>query len=247
MCGPSFGSGRYGYASGSLARDGRRGIPVVGAMTPDNPGVLAAEGAAYIVPTGSSVASMRTTLPAIAGLAHRLGSGEPVGNPAEDGYLPRGLRKNVRVSEVGACRAIAALLAKLSGDVRTEVESAFDHVSPPQALGDPGSCTLALVTEAGRVPQGNPDHLPARHANTWLKYPLTGVDSLTPDRIRVSSRRVRYRAANQDPNRLVPLDAVRTLEREGRIGRLHAFFYTTSGVDTPMAVAAKFGRRSRLT
>jgi glycine reductase len=243
VCGPSFGSGRYGYASGSLAREaGRRGIPVVAAMTPDSPGVLAAEGAASILPTGPSVASMRTTLPAIAGLAHRLGSGEPVGKPAEDGYLPRGLRKNVRVSEVGAGRAIAALLAKLGGDIRTEVESAFDHVSPPQALGDPGSCTLALVTEAGCVPQGNPDHLPTRHANIWLKYPLTGVDSLTPDRYESVHAGFDTRAANQDPNRLVPLDAVRTLEREGRIGRLHAFFYATSGVDTPMAVAAKFGQ-----
>ena len=53
VCGPAFGSGRYGYACGSLAREaGRRGIPVVSGMTPDSPGVLAAEGAAYIVPTG---------------------------------------------------------------------------------------------------------------------------------------------------------------------------------------------------
>jgi glycine reductase len=58
VCGPSFGSGRYGYACGSLAREaGRRGIPVVSGMTPDSPGVLAAEGAAYIVPTGPNVAS----------------------------------------------------------------------------------------------------------------------------------------------------------------------------------------------
>ena len=60
ICGPAFGSGRYGYACGVLAREaGRAGIPVVAAMTPDSPGVLAAEGAAYIVPTGSNVASMR--------------------------------------------------------------------------------------------------------------------------------------------------------------------------------------------
>ena len=243
VCGPSFGSGRYGYACGLLAREaGRRSIPVVGAMTPDNPGVLAAEGAAYIVPTGPSVASMRTALPTIAGLAHRLGSGEPVGNPAEDGYLPRGLRKNVRVPEVGAGRAIAALLAKLNGDVRTEVKSAFDRVSPPPAIGDLGNCTLALVTEAGCVPQGNPDHLPTRHATTWLRYPLTGLDSFSPAGYESVHAGFDTRAANQNPNRLVPLDAVRTLEREGRIGRLHPSFYTTSGVDTPMAAAAKFGQ-----
>ena len=77
ICGPSFGSGRYGYACGVLAREaGRRGIPVVAAMTPDSPGVMAAEGAAFIVPTGSNVAAMRTVVPVMAGLASRLAAGE---------------------------------------------------------------------------------------------------------------------------------------------------------------------------
>ena len=74
VCGPSFGSGRYGYACGVLAREaGRRGIPVVAAMTPDSPGVLAAEGAAYVVPTGSNVAGDARGA-AGRGLARRLGS-----------------------------------------------------------------------------------------------------------------------------------------------------------------------------
>ena len=35
VCGPAFGSGRYGYACGVLAREaGRRGIPVVTALPP---------------------------------------------------------------------------------------------------------------------------------------------------------------------------------------------------------------------
>src|SRR4051812_44732436 len=89
--GPAFGSGRYGYACGVLAREaGRRGVPVVTAMTPDSPGVIAAEGAAYVVPTGSNVAAMRTVVPVMAGIAVRLAAGEPVGGPEEEGYLPRG-------------------------------------------------------------------------------------------------------------------------------------------------------------
>ena len=136
VCGPSFGSGRYGYACGSLAREaGRRGIPVVSGMTPDSPGVLAAEGAAYIVPTGPNVASMRTVLPVIASLATRLAAGEPVGSPEDEGYLPRGLRTNVRSDRTGAERAIDLLLAKIGGDVRTEVVPRGDRVAPP--AGDP--------------------------------------------------------------------------------------------------------------
>src|SRR5262249_32758192 len=84
VCGPSFGSGRYGYACGVLARElGRRGTPVVAAMTTDSPGVLASEGAAHIVPTTANVAGMREAVPVVASLASRLASGVPVGSPEE--------------------------------------------------------------------------------------------------------------------------------------------------------------------
>jgi betaine reductase len=243
ICGPAFGSGRYGYACGSLAREaGRRGIPVVSGMTPDSPGVLAAEGAAYIVPTGSSVASMHTVLPVIANLSTRLAAGEPVGSAEDEGYLPRGLRSNVRVERTGAERAIDLLLAKISGDVRTEVGPTGDRVPPPAAVSDLGAVKLALVTEAGCVPQGNPDRLPTRHANVWLWYPLEGVQTLAAGSYESVHAGFDTTAANADPNRLVPLDAVRDLEVAGRIGSLHDRFYTTSGVDTPVATAAKFGR-----
>jgi glycine reductase len=243
VCGPAFGSGRYGYACGSLAREaGRRGIPVVCAMTPDNPGVLAASGSAYIVPTGPNVAAMRKALPAVASLARRLGEGEPVGTAAEDGYLPRGARTNVRVARLGAERAVAAMLARLAGQPGTEIEPGRDRVPPPQPIADPAASTIALVTESGCVPAGNPDRLPTRHADVWLRYPVGGVTSLDAGSYESVHAGFDTRAANADPNRLVPLDAVRALEREGRLGGVHEYFYTTSGVDTPVAAAARFGQ-----
>jgi glycine reductase len=243
ICGPSFGSGRYGYACGVLAREvGRRGIPVVTAMTPDSPGVLAAEGAAYVVPTGSNVASMRAVLPTIASLGGRLAAGASVGEPEQEGYLPRGLRQNVHAGRTGAARAIDLVLAKLAGSAGTEIPVSDRSVPVPPPIADPTTITLALVTEAGCVPQGNPDRLPTRHANVWLRYPLAGVDSMSKDRYETVHAGFDTTAANEDPNRLVPLDAVRELESRGRIGRLHDAFYTTSGVDTPVATAAKFGQ-----
>jgi len=243
ICGPSFGSGRYGYACGVLAREAaRRGIPVVAAMTPDSPGVLASEGAAYIVATGSNVASMRTVVPTLASLATRLASGTPIGGPEKEGYLPRGLRGNVHAERSGAARAVDLVLAKLEGEVRTEIDAPDRSVPVPPPIGDPARVTVALVTEAGCVPQGNPDRLPTRHANVWLRYPIDGVDSMSPDRYETVHAGFDTEAANQDPNRLVPLDAVRELEANGRIGRVADTFYTTSGVDTPVATAAKFGQ-----
>jgi glycine reductase complex component B subunit gamma len=243
ICGPSFGSGRYGYACGVLAREaGRRGIPVVAAMAPDSPGVMAAEGAVYIVPTGSNVAGMNTVVPVMAGLASRLAAGVTLGDPDEEGYLPRGLRTMARVEHTGARRAVDQLLAKLAGDVRTEVGPTGDRVPPAPAVVDLPLLRLALVTEAGCVIQGNPDRLATRHANAWLRYPIEGVDSLSAGEYESVHAGFDTTAANADPNRLVPLDAARAIEREGGFGTLHEVFYTTSGVDTPVATAAKFGR-----
>jgi glycine reductase len=210
-------------------------------MTPENPGVLAADGAAYIVPTAPNVAGMRTALPVMADLAVRLGNNEPIGPPDEEGYLPRGVRTNRRVPQTGADRAITAVLSKLAGTVETEIAPSGDRV-PPVAAVDLASATIALVTEAGCVPQGNPDRLPTRHSSIWLKYPLTGIDSLVGGAYESVHAGFDTRAANLDPNRLVPLDAARSLQREGRFGSLHDVLYTTSGVDTPDALAAKMGQ-----
>jgi betaine reductase len=243
VCGPSFGSGRYGYACGVLARElGRRGTPVVAAMTPDSPGVLASEGAAYIVPTTGNVAGMRDAVPIVASLASRLMSGETVGSSDEEGYLPRGLRVNVRSDVLGAERAIELVLAKLGGDVRTEIEPPTDRVSPPDPLADPAAACIALVTEAGCVPQGNPDRLPTRHANVWLRYPIGDRTELAPEDYLSVHAGFDTTEANRDPDRLVPLDAARALAAAGRIGQIHDEFFTTTGVDTPVAVSTRMGQ-----
>ena len=59
------------------------------------------------------------------------------------------------------------------------------------------------------MPQGNPDRLPTRHANVWLRYPIVGVDSLSPDAYESVHAGFDTTFANADPNRLVPLDAAR--------------------------------------
>ena len=149
---------------------------------------------------------------------------------------------NALADRTGAERAIDQLLAKLAGDIRSEVGPSGDRVPPAPPVRDLAEATVALVTEAGCVPQGNPDRLPSRHANAWLRYPLVDVDAMDADAYQSVHAGFDTSAGNEDPNRLVPLDAVRGLEREGAFGRLHDAFFTTSGVDTPVATAATFGR-----
>jgi glycine reductase complex component B subunit gamma len=243
VCGPSFGSGRYGYACGAFAREAaRRGVPAVCGMHPESPGVLAAEGAAYIVPTDVKVTGMRDALPRMAALAERLAAGEALGPPELEGYLPRGLRRNEIVDRTGAERAIDLLLAKLSGEVRTETTAAFDDVPPPRPVTDITAACVALVTESGLVPSGNPDRLESNRAHGWLSYPIDGLAGFDAARWETVHGGYDRSIAGADPDRLVPLDAVRGLVDEGRIGALHETLYTTTGNSTPVATAAKFGQ-----
>ena len=92
------------------------------------------------------------------------------------------------------------------------------------------------------MPQGNPDGLPSVRARSWASYRLDGVQSLTGDRYATVHGGFDTTIANEDPNRLVPLDVVRSLESEERFGRLHDVFYTTMGNGTPVAAATKFGQ-----
>lgn len=247
VCGPSFGSGRYGYACGSVAREAaRRGIPAVCGMHPESPGVLAAEGAAYIVPSGLKVTDMRDVLQRMAALARRLSAGETLGPPDQEGYLPRGLRRNEITDLTGAERAVELLLAKLAGDVRTEAAAAFDDVPPPPPVTDLGHTQIALVTESGLVPRGNPDRLESNRAHSWFSYGIEGLARLTAEQWQTVHGGFDASVANADPNRLVPLDAARLLAAEGRIGAVHEMLYTTTGNSTPVATAAKFGQEIAL-
>ena len=46
-------------------------------------------------------------------------------------------------------------------------------------------------------------------------------------------------AANADPNVIVPLDAMRAYEKEGKYGSLHPYFYSTVGTGTTEAEARR--------
>ena len=46
--------------------------------------------------------------------------------------------------------------------------------------------------------------------------------------------------ANEDPDRVLPVDVMREFEKEGKIGKLHNIFYTTVGNGTAVASAKAF-------
>ena len=46
--------------------------------------------------------------------------------------------------------------------------------------------------------------------------------------------------ANEDADRVIPVDVLREMEESGRIGKLHDYFYTTTGNGTSVANAKAF-------
>lgn len=245
VAGPAFNAGRYGMACGMVGKIAfELGIPAVSGMYPENPGVETYRPYLYIIETGNSAASMRTALPAMAKLAGKLANGEPIGAPAEEGYLSRGIRRNLFAEKRGSDRAIDMLLQKIKReDFTTEYPVPhFDRVEPVAAITDLSQATIALVTSGGIVPKGNPDRIEASSASRYGRYSIDGIDSLTPEAFQTAHGGYDPVYANENPNRVVPVDALRELEREGRIGKLFPYFYATVGNGTSVANARAYAQ-----
>jgi glycine reductase len=214
-------------------------------MFPQNPALAMHENRGLVVlPTAESALGMRQALPAVARLALKLGRGEPLGTAEEDGFLPRGLRRDVMHDRTGAERAIAMLKQKLAGQpYRTELPvEAFESVTPAPPVRDLGRARIALITTGGIVPHGNPDRLKEYNSIAWKAYSIEGLDDLTADAWQPIHGGYDSTWAREDPDRIVPVDALRALEREGAFGALDDRLYVTVGVGTAVANARRFGQ-----
>jgi glycine reductase len=136
------------------------------------------------------------------------------------------------------------LLAKLAGEpIVSEVPlPTFAPVPAPARVGDMRRATIALVTDGGLVPRGNPDGIEALAATRFGAYEIAGLDQLDPARYDNVHRGYDTTFVKQDPHRLVPLDVVRELERAGAVGKLHEVVYSTTGVATTLAHSQRMGR-----
>jgi glycine reductase len=213
-------------------------------MYEENPGVDLFHRDVYIVRTGNSVRTMNEAVTDMIGLALKLVSGQAIGKPSEDHYVPRGVIVNETSDRTGAERAVAMLLDKVRGrPFESEVsQPKYDRITPAPPLGDISAAVIALVTDGGLVPRGNPDRIESASATHFGRYSLKGLTRLRPEDYDVAHSGYDAVFVRQDPNRLVPLDVMRELERERAFGRLHDFYYATTGVATTVEIARKMGR-----
>ncbi|KUO71950.1 MAG: beta-aspartate methyltransferase [Clostridia bacterium BRH_c25] len=244
IAGPAFNAGRYGVACGSICKAVKEklNIPVITGMYVENPGADMFKKDLHIVETANAATGMRQAIPAIARLALKLANKETIGMPAAEGYIPRGVRKNVFKAERGSKRAVNMMVAKLKGEkFETEYPMPdFDRVVPSPPVTDMRKAKIALVTSGGTVPKGNPDRIEASSASKYGKYDIAGVNDLTAETYETAHGGYDPTYANQDSDRVLPVDVLRDLENEGVIGELHRYFYTTTGNGTSVANSKKF-------
>ena len=245
VAGPAFNAGRYGTACGAVCKEvgEKLGISTVSAMYIENPGVDLYKKYTYIVNAADSARGMGKAVPPMASILLRLMKGEKLGTPKAEGYIERGVRVNKFYDEVGAERAVKMLIKKLKGEeFETEYKMpVFDRVEPRPAIADASKATIALVTSGGIVPFGNPDHIAASSAQNYGEYCIKGVDDLKQGEYQTAHGGYDQTYANQDPDRVLPVDVMRALEKEGKVGKLYDYYYATVGNGTGVANAKRFG------
>ena len=246
IAGPAFNAGRYGVACGTVCDmvQEELGIPAVTGMYVENPGADMFKNKVYTVPTKNSAAGMRDAVKKLAPLALKLAKGEKIGASCEDNYMPNGIRVNLFEEKRGSKRAVEMLLKKIAGKpfVTEFPMPTFDKVDPQPAIKDLSKATIALCTSGGIVPKGNPDHIESSNATRYGEYDITGVNDLTEETYETAHGGYDPVYANQDADRVLPVDIVEEFIKEGKIGSLHKYFYTTVGNGTAVANASKFAK-----
>jgi glycine reductase complex component B subunit gamma len=235
LAGPAFTAGRYGLACAkvcSWVHDYWR-IPALTGMHEENPGTKEIGRHVFVLQTGASAAAMQESLNRFSRLIERLLAGDENGvdNFRAEYCLPIPRRFTVPGAAPDYVRATDMLLAKLTGQAyeseipRTETK----RYAIPNLSAGLADTTVALVTEGGLVPKGNPDRLESSRGTRYFKYGLSGREDLQCDEFEAMHTGYDTATVDQDPDRIVPLDAMRVLEKAQRFKKLHDHYFVTTG------------------
>ena len=246
IAGPAFNAGRFGMACGDLCAylDEILGVKTVTGMYVENPAVAIYKDKTIIVETANSAAGMKKAVAAMKNIANKLLSGEELELPAEEGYIPRGIRVNRFMDRTGAERALDMLVKKLKGEeFQTEIPiPSYNKVKPARGLMDLKKAKIAILTSGGVVPMGNPDHLPAATAKFYKKYSIKDIEKLEEGSYESVHAGYDPVYANKNPNVVLPIDLMKAKEKDGKFGELYEYYYVTTGNSTSVADATAMGK-----
>ncbi len=240
IAGPAFQAGRYGVACGAICKAIHEtyGVPVITSMHEENPGVEMYKADAYVMRGGYGAVKMRKDVAAISSLANKLLHGKELLGADAEGYFSRGCRHEFYLEQkrenTAAYRGVQMLIKKIKGEeYQTELIIPKKDVVPiAKPVEDLSKAVVAMVTTGGIVPVDNPDRIQSASATRWGRYDISGLDRLESGVYKTIHAGFDPAAADADPNVIMPIDAMRELEKEGYLGRLHNYFYSTVGTGT---------------
>tara|TARA_Y100000588_G_scaffold394571_1_gene515777 strand:- start:3142 stop:4191 length:1050 start_codon:yes stop_codon:yes gene_type:complete len=233
IAGPAFNAGRYGLACAKLCKEIslQNDCKVITGMFEENPGIDAAKGDVLIVQTGSSAGDMESALDKIVEIGLKLVSGEKLNSAQEEGYFPSGVRYNIQLETSASPRAVDMLLKKIKGVpfVSELIVPVLDKVDPPEPISDLKKAVIAIASEGGMVPPDNPHKIPGSRTNKWGMYSFSGKKELEQDSFISIHGGFNTVFVNEDPDRIIPLDALRIFEDNGEIAKVYEDFFSTCG------------------
>ena len=135
------------------------------------------------------------------------------------------------------------LLKKIKGEefVSEVPIPVYDIITPAEPIKDLSKAKLALLTTGGIVKFGNPDRLPAATAKYYKNYNIEGMEKLIGEDFESVHAGYDPVYANQDPNRVAPLDVLRDMQIEGKFDSLYEYLVTTTGNSTSVKDATRMG------
>ena len=213
IAGPAFNAGRYGLACGAVCEAVRERLGIP-VITGMHPENPGADLYAEAVPIVGTEVSIAGMRDAVAAMASIL----------------RSLAEGTPLSE-GQMRLLLAAGPSPAGPF-----------TPAPPLADLKTATIALATEGGLVPAGNPDQLETFAASRYYRYPLRGAASMAPGAYQSVHGGIDRKTANALPLRILPLDALRDAVRDGVIGGMADYFFSTTGNGTSRKHSGEFGR-----
>lgn len=245
IAGPAFNAGRFGVACGDICATVERvlNIPAVTGMNLENPAVDMYRDKTLIAKTGKSAAAMKKAMPIMIGLGSKLLNAEKLGNSDIEAVFSKGIRTNFFHEKMASERALDMLIEKMAGrPYETEIPiPTYKSVVPAKAIEDLSKAKIALVSTGGIVPFGNPDRMPAATGKFAKGYDISGIKSMKAGVFESVHAGYDPVYANDDPNRVAPLDALRYLEEQGVIGELLNTYYVSTGNSTAVADSYNMG------
>lgn len=250
VAGPAIAAGRYGFACSEVCHFISTSLDIycVSAMFAENPGVDGykqyKDKKVFFLPMADTAVGVEDALSRMAIFVSRLASSSVIGSPAEDTYIPRGIRMDVDVSKKGAERAVEMLLDKLAGrSYITEIPyEGFEETRIAPPITNIKQACIALASTAGLTASGNPYGFKMFRNTKFEKYHIGELNSMMDASWEVIHGGYGTDFMMRNPNYGVPLDACRQLENEGKFGKLYPYFYGTTGVEGTVAAMEEIGK-----